>query len=98
MVVRTVLGYIFVLFLRQIMKPILVQTLTLLNIPASPPTRKMPDKLAKRGRAGAVVFETKAQNILGQAIVKAGVYASLAWSITFGVPVSFHYLGLLDGR
>ncbi|GBG31689.1 Sphingosine-1-phosphate phosphatase, putative [Hondaea fermentalgiana] len=106
LVLRTILGYIIVILLRVIAKTLAIAALSLLGISIKPKVeeikpegrssksgkgkRKTPRRSSKR----VVRLLTRDVDILGNAIVKVTVYATLAWGITCFVPIIYSCIGL----
>ena len=104
-ILRTVIGYAFVLSVRFVLKPTLRALLGVIGVYKKPSvvikTRKggkkdsAAPKSARRNRRGRVVMLlTRGVDIVGGAIIKCLTYFAMAFSITFAVPFMFHSLGI----
>ncbi len=90
MVVRTILGFLVVIGMRVVSKTLITLFLHALGIATKSKVEEVTDK-KKRRRLVRII--TRDIDILGVAFQKVAVYTTLAWSITYLVPVLFSVLG-----
>ncbi len=93
MFIRTIVGFLIVIVMRVISKTASTKVLHLVGIATKPKMEEVKDGGKAPRRRRRVRILTRDIDILGVAIQKVAVYTTLAWSITYLIPVSFAVLG-----
>jgi len=88
LILRTILGYVIVIVARMVMKRGLVFFFRQVGFEPNPA------KPVKRTDSKELHQEIKGWDLWAAAVVKTTLYASLAWTITCGVPIIFELLGV----